>query len=82
MYFADPYSSWQKGGVENANKMIRRYIPKKTNLTRISQEYLDKIILKINNKPRKILGYRSSLEVAKENGVLLEILECPNSGVN
>ncbi|MEI8175070.1 MAG: IS30 family transposase [bacterium] len=81
-YFCDPYSSWQKGGVENANKMIRRYIPKKTNLSKISQEYLDEIILKINNKPRKILGYRSSLEVARASGVLLEILECPNSGVN
>jgi IS30 family transposase len=81
-YFCDPYSSWQKGGVENANKMIRRYIPKKTNLAKISQEYLDEIILKINNKPRKILGYRSSLEVARVSGVLLEILECPNSGVN
>lgn len=81
-YFCNPYSSWQKGGVENANKMIRRYIPKKTNLAKISQEYLDEIILKINNKPRKILGYRSSLEVARAGGVLLNILECPNSGVN
>ena len=81
-YFCDPYSSWQKGGVENANKMIRRYLPKKTNLAKISQGYLDEIILKINNKPRKILGYRSSLEVARAGGVLLEISECPNSGVN
>lgn len=81
-YFCDPYSSWQKGGVENANKMIRRYLPKKTNLARISQEYLDEIILKINSKPRKILGYRSSLEVARAGGVLLTALECPNSGVN
>ncbi len=81
-YFCDPYSSWQKGGVENANKMIRRYISKKANLAKISQEYLDEIILKINNKPRKILGYCSSLEVARISGVLLEISECPNSGVN
>src|SRR3989338_6203263 len=81
-YFCDPYSSWQKGGVENANKMIRRYIPKKTDISKISQEYIDEIVLKINNKPRKILGYRSSLEVARASGVLLEILECPNSGVN
>lgn len=81
-YFCDPYASWQKGGVENANKMIRRYIPKKTNLAKISQEYINEIVLKINNKPRKILGYSSSLEVARAGGVLLEILECPNSGVN
>ena len=81
-YFCDPYSSWQKGSVENANKMIRRYIPKKTNLAKIPQEYVDEIVFKINNKPRKILNYRSSLEVARANGVLLEISECPNSGVN
>lgn len=71
-YFCDPYSSWQKGGVENANKMIRRYIPKKTDLSKITKEYLEEIIKIINNKPRKILGYRSSLEVARENGVLLD----------
>jgi transposase, IS30 family len=70
-YFCDPYSSWQKGSVENANKMIRAYIPKGTDLLKISQEYLDQIVSIINNKPRKILGYRSSLEVARENGVLL-----------
>lgn len=81
-YFCYPYSSWQKGGVENANKMIRRYIPKKTNLAKIAQEYIDAIIFKINNKPRKILGYSSSLEVARAGGVLLEVWECPNSGVN
>jgi transposase, IS30 family len=81
-YFCDPYSSWQKGGVENANKMIRRYIPKKTNLGKVSQEYINEIVFKINNKPRKILGYRSSLEVARASGVLLSISECPNSGVN
>ena len=68
--------------MENANKMIRRYIPKKTNLAKISQEYLNEIILKINNKPRKVLGYRSSLEVARAGGILLEISECPNSGLN
>lgn len=63
-YFCDPYSSWQKGTVENVNKMIRRYIPKGTDLVSVSQEYLDAIADRINKKPRKILGYRSSNEVA------------------
>lgn len=71
-FFCDPYSSWQKGSVENANKMIRRYIPKGTNLSKVSEEYINQIVSIINNKPRKILGYRSSLEVARANGVLLE----------
>lgn len=71
-YFCDPYSSWQKGGVENANKMIRRYIPKGTNLSKVSQEYINQLVFIINNKPRKILNYRSTLEVARVNRVLLE----------
>lgn len=75
-YFCDPYSSWQKGTVENVNKMIRRYIPKGTDLAIISQEYLDEIADRINKKPRKILGYRSANEVAggmmKSESVLIE----------
>jgi IS30 family transposase len=71
-YFCDPYSSWQKGSVENANKMIRRYIPKGTNISKVSNEYIKKIVEIINKKPRKILGYRSALDVARANGVLLD----------
>lgn len=71
-FFCDPYSSWQKGGVENGNKMIRRYLPKKTNLSEVSQDFIDHIVSAINNKPRKILGYRTALEVARQSGVLLE----------
>lgn len=63
-YFCDPYSSWQKGTVENVNKMIRRYIPKGTDLISITQDYLDTIADRINKKPRKILGYVSAYEVA------------------
>jgi IS30 family transposase len=76
-YFCDPYSSWQKGTVENVNKMIRRYIPKGTDLGSITQEYLDSIADIINKKPRKILGYVSAYEVAagaiiKGESVLIE----------
>lgn len=70
-FFCDPYSSWQKGSVENANKMIRRFIPKGTNLSKVSQEKLDWVAGIINRKPRKILGYRSALEVAGRAGLLL-----------
>ncbi len=71
-FFCDSRSSWQKGGVENANKMIRRYIPKGTDISKISDEYVQNIVDRINKKPRKILGYRSALEVARANGVLLK----------
>lgn len=69
-YFCDPYSSWQKGAVENINKMIRRYIPKGTNLAHISQTYLDEIACIINNKPRAVLGFKSAYEVARVGGVI------------
>jgi len=69
-FFCDPYSSWQKGGVEHANKMIRRYIPKGTDLATVPQAYLDQIVSIINGKPRKILGYRTALEVAMAAGII------------
>ena len=71
-FFCDPYSSWQKGGVENANKMIRRYFPKGTDFRSVSQKEIDRAVSIINNKPRKILGYQTALEVARQGGVLLE----------
>lgn len=76
-FFCEPYSSYQKGGVENANKMIRRYFPKGTNFREVSQRKIDRVVSIINNKPRKILGYRTALEVAKLAGVLLTV-QCPN----
>jgi transposase, IS30 family len=63
-FFCDPYSSWQKGGVENANKMLRAFFPKGTDFSTITQHEVDDACRIINNKPRKSLGYRSALEVA------------------
>lgn len=71
VFFTDPYASWQKGGVENANKMLRRYFPKGTDFSTVSQTDVDHALTRINNKPRKILGYESSLQVAKKKGVLV-----------
>lgn len=73
-YFCDPYSSWQKGSVENVNKMIRRYIPKGTDLASVTQADLELMADRINKKPRKILGYLSSIEVAR--GMIKS--GCPN----
>lgn len=69
-YFCDSYSSWQKPGVENANKMIRRYIPKGSDISCYSHQYVTMIIQRINNKPRKSLGYKTPLEVMIENNLL------------
>jgi IS30 family transposase len=70
-YFCDPYSPWQKGGVENGNKMIRRYFPKGTDFSKVRQKQMDRIIFIINNKPRRSLGYKTALEVAIAEGVLV-----------
>ena len=70
-YFCDPYSSWQKGSIENANKIIRRYFPKGTDFTTVTTVALNKAISLINNKPRKILGYQSALALAQKEGIIL-----------
>ncbi len=65
-YFCDPYSAWQKGANENHNGVLRRYIPKKTDLSKIFQWELDLIIEEINNKPRKCLEYSTPREAFKQ----------------
>jgi IS30 family transposase len=72
-FFCDSYSSWQKGGVENANKMLRRYFPKGTDFRKVSQVEVDQVVKLINEKPRKILGYRSAFEVAVKAGIIKNI---------
>lgn len=62
-YFCDPYKSWQKGGVENSNGLIRQYLPRETNLDNITDNMIHEIQEKLNNRPRKKLGYRTPNEV-------------------
>ena len=69
-FFCDPYSSWQKGGIENANKMIRGFFPKGTDFSTVSQEDVDTAVRLINEKPRRVLGYRSSLAEAMRLGII------------
>ena len=57
VYFADSYSSWQKGAVENVNKLIRQYIPKKSNFNNFSDQYIKNVAKKLNLRPRKKLGF-------------------------
>lgn len=62
-YFCNPYHSWEKGTVENTNGLVRRYIPKKTNLALITQNDLNIIQNNLNHRPRKCLKYKTPLEV-------------------
>lgn len=62
-YFCDPASPWQKGSVENMNGLARMDIPFSMQPDLVTQEYLDKVAHKMNNKPRKILDYQTPYEV-------------------
>ena len=65
-YFANPYSSWQRGSNENRNGRIRRYLPKKTGFDDLTQAELDDIVREINDTPMKKLGYKTPNEVWDE----------------
>jgi len=61
--FCDPYCSWQKGGVEKLNGLIREYFPKRSNLDIVSKKEIYLIQEKLNNRPRKCLNYQTPNEV-------------------
>ena len=67
VYYAHPYRSGERGSNENANRLIRRFIPKGTVITNISEEYIQKIEDWINNLLRPMFGYKSSLEMARKS---------------
>ena len=71
-YFADPYSSWQRGSNENRNGRIRRYLPKGTSFEDLTQDELDAIVGEINDTPMKLLGYKTPNEVWDEEMAKLQ----------
>lgn len=68
-FFCDPYSSWQKGGVEHAIKMLRRFIPKRADLNDYTNRDMLRFTRILNNKPRKSLGYKTPYEVMMAHNV-------------
>lgn len=62
-YFCDAYASWQKGGVENIIGLVREYLPKGTDLSKVTDEEVQAIEDRLNNRPRKSLGYKTPNEV-------------------
>ena len=59
VYFCDPQSPWQRGSSENTNGLLRQYFPKRTDLSVYSQAELDKVPLRLNQRPRKSLGFKT-----------------------
>jgi transposase, IS30 family len=64
-YFCDPGKPYQKGSIEHLNGMLRRYLPFGLEAASITKEYIEQITIMMNNMPRKILGYRTPMEIRK-----------------
>ena len=76
IYYAHPYCSWERGSNENNNKLIRKFIKKKTDIKNFSVAYIKKIQDWINNYPRKLFNYKSANDIFYEN--LNDCLKCCN----
>ena len=73
IYFAHPYSSWERARNENTNGLLRQYYPKKTSFANMDPDILQRVVHELNNRPRKILGFRTPLEVFLEQTVALDV---------
>lgn len=62
-YFAHPYASWERGVNENTNGLVRQYFPKKSDFSKITDRQIKKVVERLNNRPRKTLGYKTPNEV-------------------
>lgn len=69
-FFCDTFSAWQRGTNEHTNGLVRQYLPKKTDFAIISSEEIRLIESRLNNRPKKCLGFRTPLEVANLNVAL------------
>ncbi len=72
-YFCDPYSSWQKPHVENAIRLVRRFIPKGSDIAKVPETKIARVARILNHKPRKSLGYKTPYEVMVEHKLFTKI---------
>jgi len=73
VYFAHPYSSWERGTNENTNGLIRQYFPKHRDFSTITQEEINMVMNRLNNRPRKTLGYKTPNQVFFNSDIALQI---------
>lgn len=67
VYFAHPYSSWERGLNENTNGLLRQYFPKKTDFKRVTQREVKRAVDKLNTRPRKLLGFKTPGDLMAEH---------------
>lgn len=67
IYFCDPHSPWQRGTNENTNGLLRQYLPKGFDIAKCSEERIERIMMQLNTRPRKCLGWRTPLEAFSGN---------------
>ena len=67
-YFAHPYSSWERGLSENTNGLVRQYLKKGSDFSKVTNGILNRISENLNNRPRKTLGYRTPNEIFYASG--------------
>lgn len=70
VFFAHPYSSWERGSNENANGLVRWYFPKGTDFAEVTDEEIRRVEYALNTRPRKRLGWKTPLEVLQRSGAL------------
>ena len=63
VYFCAPYAAWQKGSLESLNRMLRRYLPRSSDLSTLDQNELTDICEELNDRPMAVPGYRTPHEV-------------------
>ena len=71
VYFCDPQSPWQRGTNENTNLLLRQYFPRGTDLAPITQAQLDQVSLRLNQRPRKTLGFQTPADKLQASVALI-----------
>ena len=73
-WFCDAYASWQKGGVENANGRLRRWLPRQIDIDKVSDQEIQDIVITANLTPRKCLGFKTPFQaILKDLGKDVQI---------